>query len=64
MGNPQNVIIISDSNELEYLETKIVNKIAILHYRYTKSQTKLNSILPLTNEQLEKMIKNGIAKII
>ncbi len=57
-------MIISDGDELEFMETKIMNKLPILNYRYTKSQTKLSSILPLTNEQLEKMIKNNIAKII
>ncbi len=57
-------MIVSDGNELEYIETKIVNKVPILYYQYTKSKTKLNTILPITNEQLEKMIRNGIAKII
>ncbi len=56
--------IITDGNELHYVETKLVNKSPILYYQYTKSQTKLNSVLPLTSDQLEKMIKNNIAKII
>ncbi len=60
----QSFEIITDGNELQYVETKIVNKSPILYYQYTKSQTKLNSVLPLTSEQLEKMIKNNIAKII
>ncbi len=56
--------MVVDGNILEYSETKLVNKSPILYYQYTKSQTKLNTVLPLTNEQLEKMIKNNIAKII
>jgi hypothetical protein len=62
--NPKKMMILSDSNELEFVETKIINKVPILNYRYTKSQTKLSCILPLTNEQLGKMIANNIAKII
>ncbi len=61
---PQTITIITDGNELNYIETKITNKVPILYYQYTKSQTKLNTILPITNEQLEKMILNQIAKII
>ncbi len=62
--NHQKIKIVVDNNELEYIETKIVSKVPLLYYQYTKSQTKLNTVLPLTNEQLEKMINNGIAKII
>ena len=64
MGIPAKILIVTDSNELEYSETKLVSKVPMLYYRYTKSITKLDTLLPLTNEQLEKMIKNNIAKIL
>lgn len=55
---PMNIRINSDENELRFVE---VNKQKHLIYRYTKSETKLNLLLPLTEEQLLKMIKSNIA---
>ena len=62
MSYPKDIIIVSDGNELTF--ESVDKKGTMLLYRYTKSETKLNLILPMPPEQLEKMIKNGIAKIL
>jgi len=58
---PQKIKIVVDGNELEYIESNVVNKVNILYYKYSVSEFKLGLILPLPVEQLEGMIKNGIA---
>lgn len=59
---PNKIEIIVDGNTLQF--EGLDKKGTILNYRYTKSETKFGLILPMPPEQLEKMIKNNIAKII
>lgn len=59
MQQPNKITILSDSNELT-LKSNIKD---ILTYQYTKSETKLNQLLILTKEQLDKMIRMDIVKM-
>ena len=61
---PKSIEIVSDGNLLDFEGVGKIGKLDVLNYRYVKSETKLDLILPMPPEQLEKMIKNGIAKII
>lgn len=56
--------VITDGNILEFRETKVVNKATLLVYEYVESETKLGQTLKLCESDFDKMIKNGIAKII
>lgn len=70
MKLPHKLLIPTDGNELEYVETLQPNsptnkfKKELHIYRYTKSETKLGMLLPLPQEQLDKMVQNSMAKII
>ena len=56
----QNLLIISDNNELTFVRKQIVNKIEYYYYEYTKSLTKLGQTLQLSKEQLERLLKEKI----
>ena len=59
---PKTLRIKSDQDELTYLQTKLVNKQKVFYYKYTKSNWKLGLELPMSEEQILKMIKNEIAE--
>jgi hypothetical protein len=64
---PQKIRIVSDGNELLLVEKLLPNakqKKELIVYKYTKSETKLGLLLPMPPEQLDKMLKDGIAQII
>lgn len=64
---PQKIRVVSDKDELlfvEKLEGNAKQKKELLIYKYTKSQTKQGLLLPMPPEQLDKMLKDGIAQII
>lgn len=61
MQYPKKIKIISDDNELELSEVLSVKKLIIVNYIYTKSETKFGMILPLSEEDLEKILKKNIA---
>lgn len=56
-----NIKIISDSNELKFVEKKLVNKAPMLVYEYVVSESKLGQTLVLSESDLDKMIKKNIA---
>lgn len=69
MTIPHKLLIPTDQNELTFKEIKSPkgsdkSGVELVVYVYTKSPTKLGLQLPLTKEQLQKMLKNNIAKII
>jgi hypothetical protein len=59
---PQKLLIPSDDNELTF--SKIVGKEKHLEYTYTKSVTKLGTTLTISQEDVDKKIKNQIFKTI
>jgi hypothetical protein len=68
MTPPYKLQVLSDGNELTYMETTKANasrKTAVMYvYRYTVSLNKLNQTLSLTERELEKMTRKGIVKSI
>ena len=58
---PKKLICVSDSNELEYVQT-IKGKEIIYEYKFTKSQTKLGMLMTISEEQLNKSLKREIFK--
>ena len=59
MINPPTTIHIkSDSNELQYVETKNPPKGEVTFiYKYSKSKSKLGELLPMDEQTLTKLIK-------
>ena len=59
MINPPTTIHIkSDSNELQYVETKKPPKGEVTFiYKYSKSKSKLGELLPMDEQTLTKLIK-------
>lgn len=57
----KNIIILSDGNELKFVERKLINKVPMLAYEYVVSENKLGQTLVLSESDLDKMIKNKIA---
>lgn len=55
---PEKIRIVVDGNELQLKEFKK----GMCFYEYTLSETKLNMILPMPIEQLEKMLDNRICE--
>lgn len=56
---PKIIIFNSDDSVLEYVRP--VNEQKGVHiYRYTKSETKQDWLLPISEEQIERHIKDGI----
>ena len=58
---PEKLLIPSDSNELEYVQT-IKGKEIIYEYKFTKSETKLGMLMTISEEQLNKGLKREIFK--
>jgi len=56
---PKKLIIPSDSNELEYVQT-IKGTEIIYEYKFTKSETKLGMLMTISEEQLNKNLKQKI----
>lgn len=55
---PQTIYIKSDSNELQYVETKNPPKGEVTFiYKYSKSKSKLGELLALNENELTKLIK-------
>jgi len=55
---PQKIIIKSDGNELDYVETKKPPKGEVTFiYKYSKSKSKLGELLPMDEQTLTKLIK-------
>lgn len=54
---PIKIVIATDGNELELQGLNPRSK--LYNYRYVKSSTKLNMILPLNEEQLKKLLQNN-----
>jgi len=52
---PINIKIKTDGNELTFVEELK----GIYYFKYTKSKTKKGDILPLTEEQLNKILKHN-----
>ena len=44
---PKKIRFSSDGTELEYVEAKKVDSKIMVYYRYVKSETKLNQLLPI-----------------
>ncbi len=61
---PNKIKILSDGNELEFKEFKIKQKIPMVEYVYTLSETKLGLVLPLTEVEFDKLLSRNIAEII
>lgn len=63
---PQKFRMISDNNELEFLETIKPKKTGEVHYvfKYSKSETKLGLLLGLTEPEIEKLISNNLITIL
>jgi len=53
------LLIPSDNNELEYVQT-IKGKEILHQYKFTKSETKEGMLMTLTDEQLNKNLKQKI----
>lgn len=58
---PKKLICPTDSNELEYVQT-INGKEIIYEYKFTKSETKLGMLMTISEEQLNKNLRNKIFK--
>ena len=56
---PQKLTVLSDNNELEYVQT-LKGKELIYEYKFTKPETKKGMLMTLTDEQLKTSIKKGI----
>jgi hypothetical protein len=56
--------ILSDGNELEFKEKKVINKVPMLVYEYVVSKSKVGQTLLLSESELDKMVKNEIVKIL
>lgn len=59
---PNKIKIKSDGNILEFVKTEKKGKETVHNYRYVKSITKLGTEIPLTDEQITKLM-SGIAVI-
>lgn len=53
------LLIPSDNNELEYVQT-IKGKEVLHQYKFTKSETKEGMLMTITDEQLNKNLKQKI----
>jgi hypothetical protein len=60
---PEKLLILSDSNELEYVQP-IKGKEIIYEYKFTKSETKKGMLMTISEEQLNKNLKREIFKSI
>lgn len=58
---PKKLICISDSNELELVRT-IKGKEITYEYQFTKSETKNGMLMTISEEQLNKNLKQKIFK--
>lgn len=58
MKVPLKIKVNSDDNELEFQNIVLKSNV----YKYTKSVTKLNSLIAWTDEELTKLIANNIIK--
>ena len=56
---PEKLICPTDSNELEYVQT-IKGTEIIYEYKFTKSETKLGMLMTISEEQLNKNLKQKI----
>lgn len=59
MKTPNKLIIPSDGNELQLVRT-LKGKETIYEYQFTKSETKEGLIMTITDEQLNKNLKQKI----
>lgn len=64
MTYPHKIMIVSDSNILQFKEIKVVNKVPMLYYVYVKSFEKMNMILPLTEKELNEIIRKRIGVVV
>lgn len=53
------LLIPSDNNELEYVQT-IKGKEILHQYKFTKSETKEGMLMTITDTELQKNIRRGI----
>ena len=58
---PKKLLIPTDSNELEYVQT-LKGKELMYEYRFTKSETKLGMLMTITEDQLNQNLKKQIFK--
>ena len=58
---PKKLLIPTDSNELEYVQT-LKGKELIYEYKFTKSETKLGITMTITEDQLNQNLKKQIFK--
>ena len=56
---PTTIEIRSDGNTLSFLETIKLKEGLIHKYQYSKSKTKKGTVLELSQEQLDKLIRNN-----
>ncbi len=57
MAVPKEIKILSDGNELQFQETIKLKEGLIHKYKYSKSKTKKGTVLELSQEQLDKLLK-------
>ena len=63
MNYPQKIKILSDDNELKFdsIKPKTPSSPLLINYVYTLSETKLGMVLPLTEDDLQKLFSKSIA---
>lgn len=60
---PSEIVIKSDGNELLYIglvPRRPKDKIQMAYYKFVKSETNLNKIIPLSLEQVNKLINSAV----
>lgn len=61
---PKKLIVKSDGNELEYIGIEsLKSKDVMYQYKFTKSKTKLNKTMTISESELEGNLRKGIFKI-
>ena len=60
---PPKLTIPSAGEVIEFVNMETKNKITLLNYKYIEGKEKIGMLLPLTQIQLDKMIKDNIAVI-
>lgn len=57
MAVPKEIKILSDNNELSFVETIKLKEGLIHKYVYSRSKSKKGTVLELSQEQLDKLLK-------
>ena len=63
MNYPKKIKILSDDNEIKFdsIKPKTTSSPLLINYVYTLSETKLGMVLPLTEDDLQKLFSKSIA---